>query len=67
LIFYMTIQNLFEEELKKRGLPFKIDAKSGRHVLEVGGCQTLVSLEIFSAISLAMETWDVFTDLSTRS
>lgn len=41
----VNVRNLFEEELKKRGLAFSIDANSGRHVLEIGEGKMLVSLE----------------------
>jgi hypothetical protein len=41
----MNVRNLFEEELKKRGLAFSIDANSGRHILDVGGGKMLISLE----------------------
>lgn len=36
---------LFEDELRKRGYAFSIDAESGRHALEIGGGRMLVSLD----------------------
>lgn len=40
----MDTQHLFEEELKRRGIGFSIDAESGRHSLNICGTQILVSL-----------------------
>lgn len=36
---------LFEEELKRRGLPFELDAGSGRHVVSIHGTRLFISLE----------------------
>ncbi len=41
----MNIQILFEEELGRRGFSFSIDEKSGRHIVEIGERQLLISLE----------------------
>jgi uncharacterized protein YtpQ (UPF0354 family) len=41
----MNVQTLFEDELRKRGLPFSIDSESGRHSVEIDGGCSLVSLE----------------------
>jgi hypothetical protein len=40
----MSIQTQFEEELRRRGFTFSIDAESGRHAVEIGGGRMLVSL-----------------------
>lgn len=41
----MDIQAQFEDELRRRGFAFSVDAESGRHEVEVGGGRMLVSLE----------------------
>jgi hypothetical protein len=41
----MNAQALFEDELRKRGMPFSIDAGSGRHAVEIGGGRMLVNLD----------------------
>jgi len=41
----MNVRVLFENELRKRGLHFSIDAESGRHAVEIGGGRNLVSIE----------------------
>lgn len=41
----MNVRVLFEDELQRRGLPFSIDAESGRHAVEVGDLQMLISLD----------------------
>lgn len=41
----MSIQAQFEEELRRRGFSFSIDAESGRHAVEIGGWRILVSLD----------------------
>jgi hypothetical protein len=41
----MNVRTLFEDELRQRGLPFSIDAESGRHAVEIGGGRMLVSLD----------------------
>ena len=41
----MNIRALFEDELHQRGLPFSIDAESGRHTIEIGGGSMLVSID----------------------
>jgi uncharacterized protein YtpQ (UPF0354 family) len=41
----MSIQTQFEEELRRRGFTFSIDAESGRHAVEIGGGRMLVSLD----------------------
>ena len=41
----MNVRPLFEDELKRRGLPFSIDAESGRHAVEIDGWRMLVSLD----------------------
>lgn len=41
----MSIQTQFEEELRRRGFSFSIDAESGRHAVEIGGGRMLVSLD----------------------
>ena len=41
----MDVRELFEDELRRRGLTFSIDPQSGRHELEIGGGQMLVSLD----------------------
>ncbi len=41
----MNVDALFEDELRRRGLAFSIDAKSGRYAVEVGDAQMLISLE----------------------
>jgi hypothetical protein len=41
----MNIRALFEDELHQRGLPFSIDAESGRHAIEIGGGSMLVSID----------------------
>lgn len=41
----MDIQAQFEDELRRRGFAFSVDAESGRHAVEVGGGRLLVSLE----------------------
>ena len=41
----MSIQTQFEDELRRRGLPFSIDAESGRHAVEIGGGRMLVCLD----------------------
>lgn len=41
----MNIQAIFEDELRRRGFVFSIDAESGRHAVEIGGVSMLVSLE----------------------
>lgn len=41
----MTTRALFETELDRRGLIYKIDPESGRHAVEVGGYQMLISLD----------------------
>jgi uncharacterized protein YtpQ (UPF0354 family) len=40
----MNVKSLFEEDLRRRGLSFSIDAQSGRHVVGVGGARMLISL-----------------------
>lgn len=41
----MNFRKLFEDELRRRGLDFSVDAESGRHAIEIGGGQMLVSLD----------------------
>lgn len=41
----MNIQAQFEDELRRRGFAFSVDAESGRHAVEIGGGTMLVSLE----------------------
>jgi hypothetical protein len=41
----MTVHTLFEDELRRRGVRFTIDAESGRHAVEDGERRMLVSLE----------------------
>ncbi len=41
----MGVQTIFEQELKRRGIPFGIDAESGRHSVEIGGARMLISLD----------------------
>lgn len=41
----MNIQTQFEDDLRRRGLAFGIDAESGRHAVEIGGGRVLVSLD----------------------
>jgi len=41
----MNIQTQFEDELRRRGFSFSIDAKSGRHAVEIGNGRILVSLD----------------------
>jgi uncharacterized protein YtpQ (UPF0354 family) len=41
----MNVRALFEDELRQRGLSFSIDIESGRHVVEIGGMNMLISLE----------------------
>jgi uncharacterized protein YtpQ (UPF0354 family) len=41
----MNARTLLEDELRRRGLTFNVDAESGRHAVEVGGGRMLVSLD----------------------
>lgn len=41
----MNARELFEGELRKRGLPFGIDSESGRHAVKIGDGRVLVSLD----------------------
>lgn len=41
----MNVRTLFEDELRQRGFRFSIDAESGRHAVEIGGAQVLISLD----------------------
>lgn len=41
----MNVRRLFEDDLLRRGFSFSIDAESGRHAVEIGNGQMLVSLE----------------------
>jgi uncharacterized protein YtpQ (UPF0354 family) len=41
----MNIQTQFEDELRRRGFSFSVDAESGRHAIEIGGGRMLVSLD----------------------
>ena len=41
----MSVRILFERELQNRGLRYTIDIESGRHAIEVGARQLLVSLD----------------------
>jgi hypothetical protein len=41
----MNVRTLFEDELHQRGLPFCIDAETGRYAVEIDGERMLVSLE----------------------
>lgn len=41
----MSIETQFEDELRRRGFSFSIDAESGRHAVEIGGGRMLVSLD----------------------
>jgi hypothetical protein len=41
----MKVDALFENELRKRGIPFSIDAESGRHTVDIGGARMLISLD----------------------
>ena len=41
----MNIRTLFEDELRRRGFSFSIDAGSGRHVIENDGGRMLISLD----------------------
>ncbi|KQW02809.1 hypothetical protein [Rhizobacter sp. Root1221] len=42
----MDTQQLFEEELQRRGIDFSIDPESGRHSLDIGGTRILINLTI---------------------
>ena len=42
---HINVQTLFEDELRRRGFLFSIDTESGRHAVEVGDAQMLVSLD----------------------
>jgi uncharacterized protein YtpQ (UPF0354 family) len=39
------VTEMFEGELRKRGLAFEVDKDSGRHAIEVNGCRILISLD----------------------
>ncbi len=41
----MNVRALFEDELRKRDVPFSIDPESGRHAVEANGGRLLISLE----------------------
>jgi hypothetical protein len=41
----MNVQSQFEDELRRRGFAFSIDAESGRHAVVVGGGRMLVNIE----------------------
>jgi hypothetical protein len=41
----MNVRTLFEDELRQRGFPFSIDPESGRHTIEIGGGQMLISID----------------------
>lgn len=41
----MTVESLFERELQRRGVVFRLDPDTGRHELELKGSHSLVSLE----------------------
>lgn len=41
----MNIQLLFENELSRLGIPFSVDAESGRHAIELAESRILVSLD----------------------
>ena len=41
----MKVREIFEAELRRRGLAYSIDVESGRHEIEVGEARILVSLE----------------------
>lgn len=41
----MDVRPPLEEELKRRGIPFSIDAESGRHAVEINGQRGLVWLD----------------------
>lgn len=40
-----NVQKLFENELRRRGLPYSIDPDSGRYAVDIAGAQILVSLD----------------------
>jgi len=41
----MNVRTLFEDELRRRGFSFGIDAESGRHSIKIGDVQMLISLD----------------------
>lgn len=41
----MTLDDLFQSELHRRGLAFSIEADTGRYVMESGGSRLLISIE----------------------
>jgi hypothetical protein len=41
----MNVRTLFEDELRRRGFSFSIDAESGRHFVKIGDVQSLISLD----------------------
>src|SRR4029079_4060812 len=41
----MNIKTQFEDELRRCGFTFSVDAESGRHAIEIGGGRMLVSLD----------------------